>query len=84
MKSKTLPLHQDSDPPGFEFAIHRCKELGLKPVRCTDYQVKAGPWNFYTNGTFFMDGDKQTRGKGFGAFTQALDDWDHEPKVIFI
>ncbi len=75
MKRDSLPLRLEGDPVYFLAAIDFCECLKLPVTRCTEHQLKAGPWNFYTNGSFLMDGDAKKRGKGLGAFRQAVEEW---------
>lgn len=70
-----LPLRRATDPTQFLAAINWCQGLGLPVVRCSDYQLKTGPWNFYTKGTFHRDDDPTQRGVGFPAFKRAIENW---------
>lgn len=74
-KKIPLPLRRQTDPIHFLAMINWCQARGLPVVRCSDYQVKSGPWNFYTKGTFHHDGDPKRRGVGFAAFKVAVEAW---------
>ena len=74
-KKAQLPLRRTTDPLHFLAVINWCQQHGLPVVRCSDYQLKFGPWNFYTKGTFHHDGDPQRRGFGFAAFKIAIEAW---------
>ena len=77
-KKKPLPLRRSTDPIHFIAVINWCQQLGLPVVRCSDYQLKIGPWSYYTRGTFHMDGDPSRRGAGFLAFKIAVELWLEE------
>ena len=74
-KKIPLPLHRSTDPLHFRAMIDWCQARGLPVVRCSDFQAKTGPWNFYTRGSFHRDGDSRPRGMGFPAFKVAVEAW---------
>lgn len=77
-KKIPLPLRRPTDPLCFRAMIDWCEAGGLPVIRCSDYQAKSGPWNFYTRGTFHHDGDSRRRGAGFPAFKVAVESWLEE------
>ena len=74
-KKMPLPLRRDTDPLHFLAVISWCQQHGLPVTRCSEYQIKVGPWSFYTRGTFHHDGDSKRRGAGFAAFKFAVEAW---------
>lgn len=74
-KKIPIPLRRQTDPLHFLAVINWCQQLGLPVVRCSDYQIKIGPWSFYTRGSFHHDGDHRRRGMGFRAFQIAVEIW---------
>jgi hypothetical protein len=77
-KKIPLPLRRQTDPVHFLAVINWCQQRDLPIVRCSDYQLKSGPWNFYTKGTFHHDGDRHRCGRGFAAFKIAVEAWLEE------
>ena len=69
-----MPITVATDPLVFRAAVEWCKSLGLPIVRCSPYQLKCGPWNFYTKGTFHHDGGGR-KGAGLPAFKAAIEEW---------
>jgi hypothetical protein len=74
-KKTLLPLRRPTDPIHFTAVVNWCLAQSLPVVRCSDYQLKSGPWNYYTKGTFHHDGDPKRRGMGFAAFKIAVEAW---------
>jgi hypothetical protein len=74
-KKVPLPLRRQIDPVHFLAVINWCLQRSLPIVRCSDYQIKCDGWNYYTNSSFHHDGDVGRRGKGFKAFTLAVEAW---------
>jgi hypothetical protein len=78
MAKKPVPLRLSTDPLPFLAVIDWCEEVGLPVTRCSPYQIKVHCWNFYTRGTFHMDGDARRRGVGVAAFKAAVESWLEE------
>lgn len=74
-KKELYPLTQASDPLPFRAAVEWCESLGIPIKRTSPYQLKVGPWNFYTKGSFHHDGDPKRRGFGLPAFKAAMEIW---------
>lgn len=74
-KKPTLPIELPDDPLPFRAVVAWCRARGLPIIRCSPYQLKMGPWNVYTKGTFHHDGDSKRRGSGPTAFKVAVDAW---------
>ena len=74
-KKKPLPLRRSTDPIHFVAVINWCNQLGLPVMRCSEYQLKIGPWSYYTKGTFHHDGNPSRRGTGFAGFKLAVELW---------
>lgn len=74
-KKPSLPIELPDDPLPFRAAIAWCRGLGLPLTRCSPYQLKTGPWNLYTNGTFQLDGHPGRKGCGLAAFKLAIEVW---------
>jgi hypothetical protein len=77
-KKIPLPLRRQTDPIYFLAVVNWCESMGLPIVRCSPYQLKIGPWSFYTRGSFHRDGDTKRRGMGFAAFKVAVEIWLEE------
>lgn len=77
-KKNPYPLKQPGDPLAFRGAVEWCESLDIPFTRTSPYQLKVGPWNFYTKGTFHHDGDPRRRGVGLPAFKLAMEIWLEE------
>jgi hypothetical protein len=75
MGKQPLPLRQPTDPLHIVAAINWAETLGLQPRRCSAYHLKVGPWNLFTTGRFYHDGDTGWKGFGLPAFKVAVELW---------